>query len=670
MPRTLKDLREVTPKTSLQNIQDDPAKNSVLGNVKKLHGMVEQFKGQNPGNDFAVNSLQEQFQRILDSFEGKEEEELGNSAIENGIFAPMDILYRTLADDNNDTKIKDEKTRKELKNLIEYVAEGLGIGEEMQISDEQRRNITIMEDQGRREVAKEQEEAEKLARKEALEAKSGLNVLDEHKAAIDALPKKFRGAGAEFDKSIANQQLKRICMDILATRRSIDAQRNDKAGLAKSKMSAELLATVKKDLVESQALSDFLDSMSYEELRSLAYAGHGGKMEEKFADYLRKNPSIHANTPPHYMPTAKQHIEALQGKMDSDFKRSTAPGEQRKLYIELLATRAAVNAQRKAKETLEPQVNPQYLEQERQKFRQEPLNTALVRLAGMDDDKRYMAYDAAKSGHGGALEDLVRRELRVMALEKESDYQMQSVDQRYAPTYAERHSDLKSLIDSGKLTAKEAFRAAVERGVLEAMSQSDNNTPDTRIGNIDSVNRQTQMQVDLYSKVMDEQSMRTFVENTKTMGYDGACSKFEAEHAGELKAINLAENLDKQLASEAPAEDVSRLAAKKMILMQRKAEFQQNKNNEALANALEDKQLNKEVDTLLEKDYNFKLMVKKLGPNRLKEQAAGDGAKLFESYSLEKADKLDEHLAKQQAPVINGPQKKEPQAGGPQLGGR
>ncbi|MCR4724619.1 MAG: hypothetical protein K5772_04180 [Clostridia bacterium] len=668
MPRKISELKQFVSKKSLENIKEDPSQNSVLGNVKKLNDFLGDY------NDVVSNQVKSHLTLILDSFEGKTAggapvaEQTGDNGIV-GIEGALHGLYLMKTQSSAD-RIADEKKRSEIKNLIEYVAAGLGLEDNIRVSEEQKANVKAMEDQGKTEVAKEREAAEKQAQKESLEAKSGLNVLDEHKAAIGALPKKFRGPQAGAEKAEAHRQLKLRCLDIMATRRSIDAKRNDKDGLSKSRMSADLLDTVRKDMAKSEALAGFLDSMSYEDLRSLAYDGHGGKMEEKFADHLRKNPSIPADAPAYYMPTAKAHIEALQDKMDGAFRRQTPPGEQRKLYIELMATRAAVNSKRNAKETLNPQVNPQYLEQERQKFREEPLNTALVRLTSIDDDvKRDITCDAAKSGHGGALEDLVRKELRTMALEKESEYKMQNVDRRYAPTYEERRGDLRKLIDSGQLSVKEQFRASVEHGVLGEMSQKDNNTADTRIGNVESVNRQTQMQVDLYSRMMDEESMREFVKRSGADGYDAACGWFEGVHAGELKAINLAENLDKQLASEAPKEDLSRLAAKKMILMQRKAQFRNDKDNAALADALEDKKLNKDVDTLLEKDYNFKLMVKKLGSARLREQAAGDGAKLFESYNLEKQDKLDEQLAKEKAPVINGPKKNDPQAGGPAVNG-
>ncbi|MBR3033833.1 MAG: hypothetical protein IKI53_00580 [Firmicutes bacterium] len=157
------------------------------------------------------------------------------------------------------------------------MAGGLGLAPDgVSLSEEQKKNIANMEASGVAAVAAEQ----KADRKKALEAKSGLEVLDEHKAAIGALPKKFKGPHAEIEEATASQQLRGLCLDILATRRSIEAKRNNKSGLAKSQMNADLLDSIRADLVKSKAVDQFLKSMSYSDLRSLAASGHGGAMED------------------------------------------------------------------------------------------------------------------------------------------------------------------------------------------------------------------------------------------------------------------------------------------------------------------------------------------------------------------------------------------------------
>ena len=665
MPRKLSEIKEFVSKKSLENIQENPAQNSVLGNVQKLHDLLE---GE---NDFELRTLREQLNTIVGAYKGEVSEEEGDKAIEF-LHPVLELAYMTKVG-NSAMRLQDEKKREELKTLIEYVSGGLKAADNLKfeskiaLSDEQKANLDHMEQTGKAEVRNEKREAEAQARRDAVAGKSGLNVLDEYRAKIGALPKSFRGAGADIKEAAARQQLKGLCFDIMSTRRAIEAKRNDKSGLSKASVNADLQHSIKQDMLKSKAMESFLNSMSYKDLRDLAYSGHGGAMEEKFADYLRKGAeAIPEDAPQQYMPTAKDRIDALKVKMDTvGFRKQSTPAEQRKLYIELMATRAAVGSKRGMKSSLNPVVNPQILEQERKKFAKEPLLSALVRVTQMGE-KQQAACEAALSGHGGALEDLVRVELRRMALEKDSGYKMQDVDPRYAPTFDQRRNDLRGLIDSGTLSVKEQFRAEVERGVLEQMQGE--RKGDERIGNIESVNRQVDTKIALYSKIMDENSMREFVADAKTHGYEEATYRFDAAHMGQLKAIQKGEDLEKQLAGEPELDDLKKIAAQKMVLLKHKTQFQADKDNDKLSAALDKEQFDKNVEKMM-KDHLFKEVCDKLGPNGLKAQAKGDGEKLVESYALAKADKLEPY--KPEAPAVkNGPQKdvqnKGPQAGGPQ----
>lgn len=657
MPRTLNELKQYVPKNSLNQIQPDPAKNSVMGNIKLLYDALAEFS-----NGLGVTGAHEKLGKIQEGFNGTYPEHLTDLQL-TFLNADLHAVYLTKCGNGPDA-IKDEKKKQELKTLIEYVAGGLDVaGKDIPVSEEQKKIIADKETSGAAAVAAEQKEE----RKQALEAKSGLAVLDEHKAAVEALPKKFKGPNADIDEAVASQKLRGLCLDIMATRRSIEATRNNKSGLAKSQMNADLLDTIRADLVKSKAVDNFLKSMSYSDLRNLAASGHGGAMEAKFAEYLKKNPeAIPADAPYQYMPTAKERTEALKSKMDgADFAKRTPPGEQRKVYIELLAARMAVNSKRHNKESLNPQLNAQTLAQERAKFNEEPLRTALVRLTGMGDIGDG-TYKAAMSGHGGALEDRMVRMLRQMAMEKENGYQMQNVDSRFAPTYEERANDLDYLLNHGKLTVKEQFRAAVERGIVDQASGQANRRPDEKIINIDSINRQTDLQIGIYSKLMNEESMKNFVEDAKANGYEEACRNFEAANAGMLKANALTENLDKQLESNPEPDDLKKIAAQRMVLLQKKAAFQQDKDSDKLANALDKENLNKDVEQLM-KGYLFQEVCDKLGTKGLMDQAKGDGSKLVESYALAKQDKLEYYNPAAPAPVNNGPKKVEENKG-PQVG--
>ena len=656
MPRTLQEIKQFVPKSSLNNIQPDPAKNSVMGNIKLLHDALAEFS-----NELGVTGAHEKLGKIQEGFNGTYPEHLTDLQL-TFLNADLHAVYLTKCGNGPDA-IKDEKKKQELKTLIEYVAVGLDVaGKDIPVSEEQKKIIADKETSGLAAVAAEQKEE----RKQALESKSGLEVLDEHKAAIGALPKKFKGPNADIDEAVASQKLRGLCIDIMATRRSIEAKRNNKSGLAKSQMNADLLDSIREDMAKSSALDQFLKSMSYSDLRSLAASGHGGAMEDKFAEYLKKNPeAIPADAPYQYMPTAKERTEALRSQMDdADFAKYTPPGEQRKTYIELLAARMAVNSKRHKKETLNVQLNAETLDQERKKLKEEPLNTALIRLTAMGD----MAdgtYKAAMAGHGGALEDRMVRMLRQMAMEKENGYQMQNVDPRFAPTYEERAKDLDTLLNHGNLSVKEQFRAVVERGIVEQASEQIHLRADDKITNIDSINRQTELQMGIYSKLMDEASMKDFVEDARANGYEAACYNFEAANAGMLKANALTENLDKQLEGNPEPDALKKIAAQRMVLLQKKAAFQQDKDSDKLANALDKANLNKDVEELM-KGHLFKEVCDKLGTQGLMAQAKGDGSKLVESYALAKQDKLEPYNPVAPAPVNKGPQKVEENKG-PQI---
>lgn len=667
MPRKLSELREFVPKSSLKNIQADPAQNSVLGNVKKLYDSLEGY----PAPDWATNNLKEQLGNILDASEGKKPEEVGDDTIQY-LHASLHTLYLTNGE-RNTTVIKDPKQRAEMRNLLEYVAEGLGVNDffkDFSVSEEQKRNIAEQEKQGRKAVAAERAAEERQARREALAAKSGLNVLDEHKSAVNKLPKKFSGADARAKEAEARKQLEALCIDIMATRRTVDAERNQKGKLEKSSVDPDLLDVNKGDLSKCETLNKFFKSMSYSDLRSLAASGHGGAMEEKFADYIKNDVAeIPKDVPPMYMPTARQRTEALQQKLMSDtFHRRTPPGEQRKLYVELLATRAAVNSKRGQKSSLEKPLNAEILDQERQKLKNEPLKTALARATLMGE-KQEDAYQAARDGHGGALEDLVRDEIRTMAMEKEQGYKLTEVDPRFAPTCAQRHNDLTRLIASGKLRDSDRLRATIEAGMLaDRIAKGEG---EERLNNIETMNRRVDERTAIYAKVMDGHSLNDFAADVRERGLEAATAKFEIAHAGELRVIRLNDEINRQLEAKPSQDDLMKLAAKKMLLCQHKAEFQKDKDNDALATALEDVNLNREADKMVRR-WEFKDFCNTLGPDKLAAQAKGSGEKLVMGfgqalYEIQHGPKPEEKAPEKKAEEKVEEKVEDKQAGGPAL---
>ncbi len=651
MPRKISEIKEFTSKKSLENIKEDPAGNSLMGNIKKLHDELGPYQ-----NSLEVSALRTRLSNIMDAHKGKGSNEVGDYNIEN-IKTPLETVYKNKVNDPR-TRIADEKTRESVRKLIEYVAAGLGIqAEGVPVTDEQKSDVKRMEGIGKIDLREERKEAEAQARRDAVKDKSALNLLDEHKARVSALPKSFKGADAAKQEAEARRQLKEACLDIMATRRSIDAKRNDKSALAKARLDADIMHSVRKDLAANEAVNSFLDNMSYSDLRKLAAEGHGGAMEDKIKAQLRNADEIPANAPQQYMPTAKERIEALQAKMDTQsFRMTTSHGEQRKLYIELLAARAAVGSKRNAKETLNPVIDVSVLDRERKVLQSEPLKTALVRLT--NGFKQEGSVDAALKGHGGALEDRVRNEIRWMALEKDSGYKMQQVDMRYAPTYDERRQDLNELMNAERAPQSARLRASIELGVLDTMKQDYRG--DARIGNVESINRQADEKFKLYSSVMDTEMMQEFVGNVRENGFQAASSRFELEHPGQILAAKMTNEVDEKLAANPSKEELAELVARKMILLQEKATFQLNKNvenmkqagnglagpgeaaaheendyrtaDEKLLGKVNEAEMKKHVSSLM-KSASFKEMCDALGPDKLLQQAQGDGSKLLSSYS-------------------------------------
>ena len=100
------------------------------------------------------------------------------------------------------------------------------------------------------------------------------------------MPKKFNGPNADIDEAVASQKLRGLCIDIMAIRRSIEAKRNNKSGLANSRMDAGLLDSIREDMAKSSALDQFLkevcDKLGTNGLMAQA-KGDGAKLVESYA---------------------------------------------------------------------------------------------------------------------------------------------------------------------------------------------------------------------------------------------------------------------------------------------------------------------------------------------------------------------------------------------------
>ena len=662
MPRTLKDLKETNSKNSIQNRQDDPSKNTTMGNVKLLYDKLEGYLDIN--QSFSGQSLRSRLDNILKAHDGQVSEDIGalNIALINH---DLNNLYSEI--DASSKMSQDERT--ELKNLLEYVYAGLepssdGHANTINPTDEQKNNIKLAEEKDTIEVLSEY-----------TNGKSGLNVLDRYKNAVKAMPKTFRGPDAKKAEANALYQLKEHCFDIMATRRSINAERNNKAGLKKAVPDGKKIYQTKQNLKKNKVLNDFLNSMSYKDFRTLAEDGHGGAMEDKFTDYLKKGVNeIPKDAPSEYMPSAKDRIEALQDKMKSSaFLKQTSVEDQRKLYVEMMATRAAVGSVRRDKSSLAGKVNPDSLDKVRESFKKEPLATALSRVTSNKDDLE-RARKAAIEGHGGALEDLVRMELRKMAVEKKNDYKMKPVSSRYAPTYDERQFDLTLIVDDDTVSASNQLRAAIELNELEKTQADQEGT--AKIEDIGSLNNKVDAGMARFADVLSEADMRSFAKDSVERGYDMAVQPIEKKYAGRLQAAKMSADIDAKLSADPKPSmaDLQKLIAQKMVLHKETAALNNKIDKDAadpkLFGEITNEKMTNKV-SLLTSDKNFQDMFKVYSPEKLAKEAQGFGngiSRIFADVREGKfRDKLEGNVVKNaqvKAQVKN--EEKGPQQGGPQ----
>ena len=198
MPCKLSTLKEIVSKKSMENINEDPAYNSVIGNVKKLYDALQ---GE---TDYVSTQVKEKLGNILDAHAGKEEASVGDNSIEL-LHGPLELYYMTRISEKQPERIQEEKKRQDMKNLIEYVAgglkltENLGFESKIKVSEEQQLHLDHMESVGRTERRTELQEEESQSRWNAVRGKSGLNILDEHNAAVNALPKSIKGEDATLN---------------------------------------------------------------------------------------------------------------------------------------------------------------------------------------------------------------------------------------------------------------------------------------------------------------------------------------------------------------------------------------------------------------------------------------------------------------------------------------
>lgn len=417
---------------------------------------------------------------------------------------------------------------------------------------------------------------------------SAYDALEILKAEAKKLPSKPPQASLQQEKD----KLKELCIKIFATRRNANAERNNKEDLQNTTVFTEDVDKMAAKMKDAEVFKGFLDHTSYAKLADLAATGHGGKLEEKFKEYLVSCSSIRPGTPQAYMPNAKDRIEALQKRIgeDSSAKKLSGPSLSA-AFAELLATRAAVNAARHIKGSLEAPINSEKLTKEREKLLKDPMTQVIARIAGMGKN----AIETARHGHGGKLEDMVRDEVRAFSTMQATNYTLPDVDAKYAPTHGERLRDIKNI-----MMYKDVPQNVKERLALE-LKNLDPNKADERIDNAKTVAEEAEKDLELFNKYAGRHErnllLRAFPSGKEAI--DQVLSSFHINHAGQMMAEEMMENFRKEEQEIDSPEEIKSLIAKHMVLAKALSHFDADKPYR-LSSALDEESFQDAVQDMME----------------------------------------------------------------------
>ena len=215
--------------------------------------------------------------------------------------------------------------------------------------------------------------------------------------------------------------------ELLGARRSVDAVRGNADSLNLTVPAEEAKAHADK-LMKCTAFREFIEK-NPDAAKKAAASGHGGALEDAFKDYVKNMDRIPSDVPKAYMPTALERTEILQKKIKSSAFQSKNMYEQNLIYKELVATRAAVEAIRGSKKSLDVPIDAEKLGEARNQLYAQGGADSFF-----DEASRTILKDAAAAGHGGALEDKLKADLLLQAA---VEGVVPEAPARYQPTSAQ-----------------------------------------------------------------------------------------------------------------------------------------------------------------------------------------------------------------------------------------
>ena len=342
---------------------------------------------------------------------------------------------------------------------------------------------------------------------------------------IDALQEKIKSK--EFEQ-YSEEKKNAIYTELYAARCCIGAERGKEKTLERYPDPKNLNAWVKY-WNKSTTFQEFLKK-DPKAIKDAATSGHGGAMEDKLKEHILNSDHIRDDTWKQYMPTAEDRTRSIQTLIDSKLFLNLSSEKKAEYYCELMATRQSVNAVRKDKKSLAPQLDPKKVSDLYDKWNK--CETFKTYLSKNPID----AMKAATSGHGGALEDAFKDYV------KNLDHIPADVPQGYLPTAEERLEVLQKKVKS---TTDPKLRADLYKEMMATRmaAQAIRKTPSTLSKPVDPVKLN-----EAYEKLNKSKSLKNFLEKTPAAELKDAAT---AGHGGALEdkyteyAVNRAYQLGK-----------------------------------------------------------------------------------------------------------------------------
>lgn len=185
--------------------------------------------------------------------------------------------------------------------------------------------------------------------------------------------------------------------ELMATREAVGAERGKKASLERI-IEPKAMEEAYTKWASCTTFQDYLKD-NPEQAREAAAKGHGGALSDRFKEHLASLDHIPEDVPKEVMPTALEHIEALQKKYKGIGYFDTTDEKKLTMAAEIMAAREAVGAVRGDKDSLKTPIDPEKLKTSFEKWK------SCKAFADFVKNEEQKVYDGAVAGHGGAMGD-------------------------------------------------------------------------------------------------------------------------------------------------------------------------------------------------------------------------------------------------------------------------